>query len=131
MSAASRYGSKQLRSLVPGVWTIALTACAAPQMSPTAAPGAGAAAGWPNNFDRVLLSPGRSAVCYTDPCSVYFLLPPGSGTRTVRVNNLLAGTGDEHEAFFVGSYYRYQAPATFTVDGLNVRPAVLWINSRF
>jgi hypothetical protein len=108
-----------------------LAACALPPTSPTAAPGAGATAGWPNNFDRVLLAPGRSAVCYTDPCAVHFQLPPGSGTRTVRVNNQIAGTGDESEAFFVGSFYRFQAPATFTVDGLDVRPAVLWINSRF
>jgi hypothetical protein len=131
MRAASLFSRHRFRLAIPAIGILALAACALPPTAPTAAPGAGSAAGWPNNFDRVLLSPGRSAVCFTDPCAVHFQLPPGSGTRTVRANNQIAGTGDEGEAFFVGSLYRFQAPATFTVDGLDVRPAVLWINPRF
>ena len=93
--------------------------------------GPGPTAGWPGTFDRVVLSPGRSVVCYSDPCTVWFQLPPGSGSRAVRVNNMPAGEGDEQSPFHVGSYYRFQSPAIFTVDGLDVPPAVLWVNSRF
>lgn len=117
----------RLRRFVLGVATLGLAACAG--LPPT--PATGPLAGYPGTFDRALLVPGGSAVCTMDPCAAYFQLPPGSGTRTVRVNNLFAGTGDDSEAFFVGSYYKHQSPATFTVDGLNLPAAVLWINTRF
>lgn len=119
--------TERFRPAVLGAGALALSACAG--VPPPAV--TGPLAGWPGNFDRVLLWPGRTASCAMDPCTAYFQLPPGSGTRTVRVNNLLAGTGDDSEPIFVGSFYRFQSPAVFTVDGLNVPPAVLWVNARF
>ena len=114
------------RLMALGGAALTLGACAL--VPPT--PATGPLAGYPGNFDRALLAPGRTAMCTMDPCAAYYQLPPGSGTRTVRVNNLVAGTGDDSEPFFVGSYYRFQSPGLFTVDGTNLPPAVLWVSSR-
>jgi hypothetical protein len=85
--------------------------------------------GWPGNFSRANLAPGRSVMCHSDPCTAQYLMPNAGGkTYVVRVNNLLAG---EHPAsgqvVDLGAYYHFGSPYRFTIDGLDVPAAVLWV----
>jgi hypothetical protein len=83
--------------------------------------------GWPGNFEVVGLKPGTSVTCYTDPCRVAYEMPPGSGSRVVRANNLYVGEYPAGEVVSLGAYYYNQSPVAFTVDGSDARPAYLWV----
>ncbi|MCB1791871.1 MAG: hypothetical protein KDJ24_16325, partial [Gammaproteobacteria bacterium] len=37
----------------------------------------------PNNFGEVTLYPGASVICASDPCTIYFEAPAGSGTHDI------------------------------------------------
>jgi hypothetical protein len=85
--------------------------------------------GWAGNFDRANLAPGRSVVCYSDPCTAQYMMPDAGGSvYVVRVNNLLAGQYPAAgQVVNLGAYYHYNSPYRFTIDGLNVPPAILWV----
>ncbi len=89
--------------------------------------------GWPGNFDRANLAPGMTVTCLSDPCNAQYKMPDAGGkTYVVRVNNLVAG---EHPAsgqvVDLGAYYRIGSPYRFTIDGLQVPAAVLWVGGYF
>lgn len=47
------------------------------------------AAGAPNNYFEVTVRPGTSEICTSDPCTVYFETPAGSGTHTIVQNGTI------------------------------------------
>ena len=117
----SSAGRVMLRGLLFGTGIVVASGCAYDPNDPFG--------GWPGNFDRANLVPGRSVVCYSDPCRAQYLMPnAGGGTYVVRVNNLLAG---EHPAagqvVDLGAYYHIGSPYRFTIDGLDVPMAILWV----
>jgi hypothetical protein len=85
--------------------------------------------GWPGNFDRANLAPGVSRACYSDPCTAQYKMPDAGGrTYVVRVNNLLAGEFPASgQVVNLGAYYTFGSPYRFTIDGLDVPAAVLWV----
>jgi hypothetical protein len=83
--------------------------------------------GWPGNFEVAGLKPGASVTCYTDPCRVVYEMPPGTGNRVVRANNLYVGDFPAGEVVELGAFYYNQSPVAFTVDDTDARPAYLWI----
>jgi len=85
--------------------------------------------GWPGNFSRANLAPGRNVTCYSDPCTAQYMMPDAGGkTYVVRVNNLLAGEFPASgQVVDLGAYYHIGSPYRFTVDGLDVPMAVLWV----
>ena len=87
--------------------------------------------GWPGNFDRANLAPGVSRYCYSDPCTAQYLMPEAGGVvHLVRVNNLPAGEYPASgQVVNLGAYYHYNSPYRFTIDGLNVPMAILWVGS--
>lgn len=80
-----------------------------------------------SDFGQVNLAPGRSAACYTDPCTVMFALPSGKGSYTVRANNLLVGTYPAGSVANLGDFFRMDSPITITIDNLDAKPAILYI----
>jgi hypothetical protein len=89
--------------------------------------------GWAGNFDRANLAPGVSRYCYSDPCTAQYLMPDvGGAVHMVRVNNLPAGEFPASgQVVNLGAYYNNGSPYRFTVDGLNVPMAVLWVGGGF
>jgi len=89
--------------------------------------------GWAGNFDRANLAPGVSRYCYSDPCTAQYLMPDAGGAvHMVRVNNLPAGEFPASgQVVNLGAYYRYGSPYRFTIDGLNVPTAFLWVGGGY
>jgi hypothetical protein len=80
-----------------------------------------------SNFDLVTIGPGKSAGCFSNPCTILYQMPPGEGSRTVRVNNQVAGAFAADTVANFGAYFRYQSPVRITVDGLDVKEANVMI----
>ena len=89
--------------------------------------------GWPGNFDRANLAPGRSVVCFSDPCNAQYKMPDAGGkTYTVRVNNLVVGQYPASgQVVDLGACYALDSPCRYTIDGLAVPVAVLWVGGYF
>jgi hypothetical protein len=85
--------------------------------------------GWAGTFERANLAPGVSASCYSDPCTAQYKMPDAGGAiHVVRVNNLFAGEFPASgQVVNLGAYYHLGSPYRFTVDGLRVPAAVLWV----
>ena len=84
-----------------------------------------------SDFDQVNLAPGRTAVCYSDPCAVMFAMPPGKGSYTVRANNQVVGTYPAGQVANLGNFFRENSPFTFTVDGTDAKAAIFYIQGAF
>jgi hypothetical protein len=116
---AKRVMARALGMTVVGAWVLG---CASSPDDPYG--------GWPGNFSRANLAPGRSVTCYSDPCTAQFMMPNAGGkTHVVWVNNLLAGEYPAAgQVVDLGAYYYYGSPYRFTIDGLDVPAAVLWVS---
>jgi hypothetical protein len=80
-----------------------------------------------SDFGQVNLAPGKTAACYTDPCTILFAMPPGKGSYVVRANNQLVGTYPAGAVANLGDFFRTNSPITITVDGTDAKPAILYI----
>jgi hypothetical protein len=80
-----------------------------------------------SDFGQVNLAPGKTAACYTDPCTILFAMPPGKGSYVVRANNQLVGTYPAGQVADLGDFFKENSPITITVDGTDAKPAILWI----
>lgn len=88
---------------------------------------AGQPSGGGSDFGQVNLAPGKTAACYTDPCTILFAMPPGKGSYVVRANNQLVGTYPAGQVANLGDFFKMDSPITVTVDGTDVKPAILYI----
>jgi hypothetical protein len=78
-----------------------------------------------NNVEEVTLKPGASETCTMVPCTVYLVMPPGSGSYAVMANGVKAGDYPAGETVNVGEYW---AGATvFEIQGGDFSPAKLWV----
>jgi len=80
-----------------------------------------------SDFGQVNLAPGKTAACYTDPCTILFAMPPGAGSYVVRANNQLVGTYPAGQVANLGDFFKMDSPITITVDGTDAKPAILYI----
>jgi hypothetical protein len=92
---------------------------------------AGQPSGGGSDFDQVNLAPGKTAFCYSDPCAVMFAIPPGKGSYTVRANNQVLGTYPAGQVANLGNFFRENSPFTFTIDGLDAKPAIFYVQGNF
>ena len=76
-----------------------------------------------NNFGRVNLEPGCSAVCTDEPCAVHFQMPPGEGEYLVRTPGVRIGEYPAGEKVFLGAFW--VGTYVFTVEGTEAPPAYL------
>ena len=83
------------------------------------------------DFDQVNMAPGDTRTCYSNPCGVMFSMPQGSGRYTVRANNQLVGTYPAGQVANLGNFFKIDSPVSITVDGIEAKPAVLFIVGRF
>ena len=88
---------------------------------------AGQPSGGGSDFGQVNLAPGKTAACYTDPCTILFAMPAGKGSYVVRANNQLVGTYPAGQVANLGDFFKMDSPITITVDGTDAKPAILYI----
>lgn len=85
-------------------------------------------AGSANNFYEVTLRPGESVTCASDPCSVFFETPAGSGTHDIlQDGKIKAGVAIGGQRVALGSYS--SESVVFHVDGTDLPPAYLTVIS--
>ncbi|MDJ0739292.1 MAG: hypothetical protein QNJ91_06220 [Gammaproteobacteria bacterium] len=84
------------------------------------------AAGAPNNYFEVTVRPGTSAICTSDPCTVYFETPAGSGTHTILQNgSIKAGVATGGERVLLGVFSNESF--VYHVEGTDLPAAYLTV----
>lgn len=82
--------------------------------------------GGSNDFDEVTVTPGSTVVCASDPCTIYFLAPAGSGTHDILEDGAIkAGVAQGGKRVLLGGYSN--TSVVFTVDGTDLPPAYLTV----
>ena len=81
-------------------------------------------------YDEPTLRPGGTVNCESNPCSVYFETPAGSGTHTVveAGGTVKAGEAVGGQRVFLGEYYGGEKE--FRVEGTDLPPAYLNVLGR-
>jgi len=79
-----------------------------------------------NTFFEVTVRPGASVICASDPCTVYFLAPAGSGTHNVLQNGAVkAGVAVGGQRVLLGVYSNENL--VFEVEGTDLPLAYLTV----
>lgn len=80
----------------------------------------------PNNFFEVTVRPGSSVICTSDPCSVYFETPAGTGTHNILQNGAVkAGVTIGGQRVLLGEYSNESV--VFHVEGTDLPVAYLTV----
>lgn len=80
----------------------------------------------PNTFFEVTVRPGTSVLCASDPCTVYFETPAGSGTHTILQNGTVeAGVAMGGQRVLLGGYSNESV--VFHVEGTDLPAAYLTV----
>ena len=80
----------------------------------------------PNTFFEVTVRPGSSVLCASDPCTVYFETPAGSGTHNILQNGTTkAGVATGGQRVLLGVYSNVNL--VFHVEGTNLPAAYLTV----
>lgn len=83
------------------------------------------------NVGEAELAPGKSANCFSTPCSVTFHVPDGGGTYEIRQgapDGTKLGDYPAGQTVNLGSFYN---STSFHISGGNFKPAYLWVSDRF
>lgn len=79
-----------------------------------------------NTFGEVTVSPGASVQCMSDPCTVYFETPSGSGTHNILQNGTIkAGVAIGGQRVRLGEYS--DESVVFRVEGTDLPAAYLTV----
>lgn len=79
-----------------------------------------------NTFFEVTVRPGTSVLCLSDPCTVYFETPAGSGTHDILQNgSTKAGVAVGGERVLLGTYSNENL--VFRVEGTDLPVAYLTV----
>lgn len=81
------------------------------------------------NFNEVTLAPGCSLVCYSEPCRVYYRLPPGKGSFMLSGGGITWGRYQAGRTARLGHLYR--GSYIFQLEGSGYAPAWLHVNGGF
>lgn len=58
-----------------------------------------------SDWGEITLAPGDTGVCQSNPCRVFFEVPPGDGTYTLRGDAFLIGEYPAGETAMIGSFF--------------------------
>lgn len=80
----------------------------------------------PNTFFEVTVQPGSSVVCASDPCTVYFKTPAGSGTHNIlQDGSIKAGVATGGQRVLLGVYSNESV--VLDVEGTDLPTAYLTV----
>lgn len=79
-----------------------------------------------NSFFEVTVRPGTTVLCTSDPCTVYFETPAGSGTHNILQNGAInAGVATGGQRLLLGGYSNQSV--VFHVEGTDLPAAYLTV----
>ena len=80
-----------------------------------------------SDFNVVNLARGQSITCYTNPCTVMYTMPAGTGNHAVWGNAFNLGEFPAEQVANLGPWWTDQSPVEFTVRGIAAQPAYLYV----
>ena len=69
----------------------------------------------------------QSITCYTNPCTVMYTMPAGTGNHAVWGNAFNLGEFPAGQVANLGPWWTDQSPVEFTVRGIAAQPAYLYV----
>ena len=82
-----------------------------------------------DNVGGVELAPGKSANCFSTPCTVSFRMPDGEGTYEVRQGAADGTKLGDYPAGETVNLGGFDSSTSFHVTGGDFKPAYLWVSS--
>ncbi len=75
-------------------------------------------------WGEITLAPGDTGSCSSNPCRVYFEMPPGEGTYKVTGTGFTIGEYPAGQRVMIGSFFESTA---IRVEGASVPPTYLYV----
>jgi hypothetical protein len=101
--------------------TLTLMICTIPLLAACASSGRHVTA-----WGEITLAPGDTGTCQSNPCRVFFEMPPGAGTYTVWGSNVKIGDYPAGKTVSLGSFFDSDA---IKVPGTDVPAAYVYVPS--
>ncbi len=76
------------------------------------------------DWGEITLSPGDTGSCTSNPCRVFFKMPPGDGTYKVTGTGFTIGEYPAGKTVVIGSFFESSA---IKVEGAGVPPAYIYV----
>jgi hypothetical protein len=76
------------------------------------------------DWGEITLAPGDTGNCRSNPCRVFFEMPPGEGSYTVTGTGFTIGQYPAGETAMIGSFFESSA---IKVEGSGVPPAYIYV----
>jgi hypothetical protein len=77
-----------------------------------------------SDWGQITLAPGDTGTCSSNPCQVFFKMPPGEGTYTVMGTGFTIGQYPAGETVNLGGFFESSA---IKVQGANVPKAYIYV----
>ena len=76
------------------------------------------------SWGEITLAPGDTGTCQSNPCRVFFEMPPGDGTYTVTANEVKVGDFPAGKKVTLGSFFESNA---IKLPGTNVPHTYVYV----
>lgn len=76
------------------------------------------------DWGEITLGPGDTGSCTSNPCRVFFKMPPGDGTYKVTGTGFMIGEYPAGRTVMIGSFFEGSA---IRVEGAGVPPAYIYV----
>jgi len=77
-----------------------------------------------SDWGEITLSPGDTGSCTSNPCRVFFNMPPGDGTYKVTGTGFMIGEYPAGQTVMIGSFFESSA---IKVNGAGVPPTFIYV----
>ncbi|WP_462320573.1 hypothetical protein [Halochromatium sp.] len=77
-----------------------------------------------SDWGEITLAPGDTGVCHSNPCRVFFEVPPGEGSYTLRGDAFLIGEYPAGKTAMIGSFFESNV---IKVIGADVPNAYIYV----
>jgi hypothetical protein len=76
------------------------------------------------SWGEITLAPGDTGTCQSNPCRVFFQMPPGEGTYTVTANRVKVGDFPAGKTVSLGSFFESNS---IRLPGTQAPPAYIYL----
>jgi len=77
-----------------------------------------------SDWGEITLAPGDTGTCLSNPCRVFFQMPPGEGNFEVTANQVKVGDYPAGKTVSLGSFYENNA---IKLPGTKIPPAYIYV----
>jgi hypothetical protein len=79
-----------------------------------------------SDWGEITLAPGDTGTCLSNPCRVFFQMPPGNGTFRVTANEVTVGDFPAGKTVSLGSFFESNA---IKLPGTGIPPTYVYVSS--